>query len=870
MSVSFVRGKPNQILKNRLLQIERSSIEINTILNKQGSNIQIFLTSKLLKATDESSKTDAFQCLILAHILAIQKCSLFSVELITGVFDSLVNPIIENNVFSFQIFNYFFDNLDDFKSEFTKTLLSVFIHHFESLRKVGSFEAILFKILRNINHSLLTGHSIEFALQIIDLFSSKTDFLVRNCTRDLNSCVFFQFIKALQFCYQKPQFTATSNQILVLIRVFLSSLPAEEYLLNRETYSIISSLLKMSDFAKDFDSINLNELLETKSHQTAHVQVITSSIPVRVENYLIFILSSATRSSFNQHLNWLLNMSNVQSGEESELLIVDLIRYVLICTKDMYEEKDQNRIRRWLIIGWLFNAIKFEKVRLLAKRSIFIDWIADLKYLEEEQTELEIKRNLLAEEVPMTEIDLLVASKMNRFRIVFTGWELILNSFKNYPQLSNEFLEFAINLTQERSPSDDFGRNLYMIKMTNSALFRQMENSGYLNQKNLIKINEIFADFAQVMSLTESRKFPGKNINEFSQEKIEIIDQNSQMIFEKVSTENAYQNDQIIEKNFVSVSTNFLNDSSENFMDQTDGKSEYDSILTTISDIFSKIDQKLIKNKNKLAYFLQNQHRVFIEKLVSKVGEENSLEAQTNYCENGFFIFKNLSLMYESPSLTHELLKKASILFNSDLLAYSFLETAISFLMSSCHPFMLEVIVICYQAKGKKKEQVWDLMEIIARSMNQTPSISTAIEELFKWSFVHCDEKEFASFYLFVDELLKKIGSESVVYQWAGLFLNFIDERNFGCLISPDFIKPILRCVTSYLAEVLNQNVSKNLLVNAISIISACFFNRVEFDKLGHKCLFWKIKEISVVGSLMQYELNKLCFLAVNFYEEVV
>lgn len=156
-----------------------------------------------------------------------------------------------------------------------------------------------------------------------------------------------------------------------------------------------------------------------------------TQIPPFIEEYTQFIFASSTKLNFNKHLGWMLEKLEVSQNTISEYLLVDYVRYILMCTENTQSTNSPDKVHRWYILGWLLRYIKNDVFRMLAKQALFFDWIH-------------------------------YKNESGWFKVFEPSWLLIINSITKYKELSEELIEFLFLYAKEYDPSDSEVENNVM------------------------------------------------------------------------------------------------------------------------------------------------------------------------------------------------------------------------------------------------------------------------------------------------------------------------------------------------------------------------------------------------------------------------
>ena len=111
----------------------------------------------------------------------------------------------------------------------------------------------------------------------------------------------------------------------------------ECYQLGREFLRIFINVSKMSEFQKICQDLSQNfdgkpltmHLFEKKTFGGLNIFV-QQLIPVHVERKLEFLLNDVPSSSYTFYLKWFFDSIGLEFGQESESLLVDIVRYVIV------------------------------------------------------------------------------------------------------------------------------------------------------------------------------------------------------------------------------------------------------------------------------------------------------------------------------------------------------------------------------------------------------------------------------------------------------------------------------------------------------------------------------------------------------------
>lgn len=184
---------------------------------------------------------------------------------------------------------------------------------------------------------------------------------------------------------------------------------------------LISDLKKEDETgAIMFRKMLLNGYRDKDTHAS---NLVVTQIPPFIEQYMVFILNNSSKQNFNKHLGWLLEKLEIGQGTICEYILVDVVRFILLCTENSHSAHSAERVHRWYILGWLLRYIKSEVFAMLAKQALFIDW-------------------------------LYYRGESGWYKVFEPAWLLVINSISKYREMSEELLDFLFLLTKEYDPGN--------------------------------------------------------------------------------------------------------------------------------------------------------------------------------------------------------------------------------------------------------------------------------------------------------------------------------------------------------------------------------------------------------------------------------
>lgn len=208
-----------------------------------------------------------------------------------------------------------------------------------------------------------------------------------------------------------------------------------------ELDEIVSDLAKPdpdhpSGDVKIFQKMLANGYRDSKDFVAPYL--ILLQIPPFVEHYTQFICTSS-KLTFNKHLAWMLERLEVRQGGVSEVLLVDYVRYILLCLDrdpsgaSAGQSHSTDKVQRWYILGWVLRFMKSEVFKMFVKQALFFDW-------------------------------LFYKGEPGWFKVFEPVWLLMINSISKYKELSEELLDFLLIFYKEyQSVDPDIEKNLTRV-----------------------------------------------------------------------------------------------------------------------------------------------------------------------------------------------------------------------------------------------------------------------------------------------------------------------------------------------------------------------------------------------------------------------
>lgn len=295
--------------------------------------------------------------------------------------------------------------------------------------------------------------------------------------------VFLKAVRLVSLSHLYKELDELNKQLIQLITIIWKNHRKKCLCLGRELMRSLQELFKLNDLkfiSKDLSEIDPETNMEiyqgllnnkyTDPNFTPE-SLVQLQIPPFMEQYTTFILSTATKNNFNKHLNWMFERMKIQPNSLTESLIVDYIRYIIISAEDNTNDYYPNneKIQRWLILGWLLKYIKNDVYKTQAKQALFFEW---LYYDGDEE----------------------------KFKYFEPCWLMIVNSIPKYKEMSEELLDFLFLYAREfDSPSTKCEEKIVkvfeLIKRRHLTSLDMILESDSLNNYLKYKIKSMLKSF---------------------------------------------------------------------------------------------------------------------------------------------------------------------------------------------------------------------------------------------------------------------------------------------------------------------------------------------------------------------------------------
>mgnify|MGYP003695024817 CR=1 FL=1 len=111
-------------------------------------------------------------------------------------------------------------------------------------------------------------------------------------------------------------------------------------------------------------------------HQTGINIYVQQLIPVQSERKLEYLLNEVPHSSYTYYLKWFLDSIGLEFGQESETLLVDIVRHVIVNVHPPNEIIFESGVfQRYVLIGNLIQQQAHQYVQPWVLQALFYDWI---------------------------------------------------------------------------------------------------------------------------------------------------------------------------------------------------------------------------------------------------------------------------------------------------------------------------------------------------------------------------------------------------------------------------------------------------------------------------------------------------------------
>lgn len=369
------------------------------------------------------------------------------------------------------------DNFGVFLEKFNSVLLCfhrVKGQYFERLVQVMSFlfDCVGEKISATITLFLRNAYFQENSPEMLGYINFLLDFLIQKKERlsekleDYWVRIFYKLIRMMSVTLLYKELSDWNGKIILLLRYAWDKHRRTILAGGRELFRAMQEVIKVPELNFLFSELRKEDesgggpyyrkMLYNmyKEKDTLPGGLIIMQIPPFIEQYTIFVLNTSSKQNFNKHLGWMLDKLDIGKSTISEYVLVDFVRYILICTDNVHSGHSGEKVQRWYVLGWILMFLKSDVFKMLAKQALFIDWL----YYKGES---------------------------GWFKVFEPVWQLIINSITKYKELSEEMLDFLLLFSKEYDPTDNEGeqnvsRVFELFKHRNVTTLENLMDSEHL------------------------------------------------------------------------------------------------------------------------------------------------------------------------------------------------------------------------------------------------------------------------------------------------------------------------------------------------------------------------------------------------------
>ena len=141
---------------------------------------------------------------------------------------------------------------------------------------------------------------------------------------------------------------------------------------NRPELAMIKEELSKSIQGKPL----IKHLLEKRGNKQGESNVyVKFLLNCEVQRRLEFMLSRLPEINIQWHLKWLLEFAGIEFGKESESLLVDMVRFIVVNVTPTNEIIHSAVLQRYTLIGHLISQQKHHLHQSYVLQALFIDWL---------------------------------------------------------------------------------------------------------------------------------------------------------------------------------------------------------------------------------------------------------------------------------------------------------------------------------------------------------------------------------------------------------------------------------------------------------------------------------------------------------------
>eukprot|EP00347_Sterkiella_histriomuscorum_P022906 403336711 len=278
------------------------------------------------------------------------------------------------------------------------------------------FEVFL-ELIRCVTPITTDKKSVNLNVQLVDIFNRNINWVIQHPQQTrFSSLIFFKFLRQIEEHIDFDELRA--QEIALCLRIWEVK-KDECYDIGREFMRVFVNILRIPQMKIIFEDIIqiINEKplfyhLQGMQKQFRD-EYLRYLIPLSVEEKLNHMLINIPLEAYQWYLKWFVDSLKVQYGSDSETIMVDIVRHIVVNVKqDQNIVRQYNILPKYVLIAGIINSQKHEILMSATMSAVFIDW---LHFSE---------------------------SQMHLYE---PGMMLIYKSVDKYPQLSERLIEYLFS-----------------------------------------------------------------------------------------------------------------------------------------------------------------------------------------------------------------------------------------------------------------------------------------------------------------------------------------------------------------------------------------------------------------------------------------
>lgn len=759
MAAPFFTFSQFELIDRETNHIIEEVTRIEAVFNREPHSFMNFIREELLRLDDAYFRRNLIKAILIVAIKTAERQTIFDKDSFAQIYNFFILHNEENFQTSFQLFAFLFSSMARINEMYYSAALTTAAQFFQPFSKMFPVEHLLLSLLREVFDCRASPARLEFYRRLFEYLRAETTGILESVSDDFVTILFYKVIKTMAICKANKLLFDLESNLIELATALYDRCPSICLNSGRELFVAIKEISTNKKFQQLYSQINLEQLFRCSIDKRLHVLLMTSNIPTFIERMILFVITDGNRSSFNKQMNWIFRESQTILGEHSESFIVDMIRYVMICTREIHSIHERVRIRRWLILGWLINSIRTETVKSVAKQALFVDWIM----FDNPNNEDTFSKIGMEIETPFNndpnDRQMLMQQLLE---IVRPGWEIAINSLTKYYDFSHELFDHLVQIANEFDAQLNIGKALLAIKNENPALFLQLDKQKRIQEDVWKKLKEflVLAE-VQVSEVTRTYSPFGSSLMKApdSLGTSDITNVGNTMKIDygsstydpfKATESNAYENDST-HKSITQLDKMNESDIKNNLEKKYYSNGELSSNATVTENYIALVSKYQLETLIKMTTVRvqsgeQYFHNIYppesiesynqsLHQLLVDLETANHLNNSSNYSLSGFFSLDSFEPSSIQTLPLFVLLDYAEKMFVSDLQSYFDTEQFIVFLIERSIDLCAEALVIIYEAyKGNLSNQK-NLTEIVSRIFQRFKSTDEVALKLFKWVF---------------------------------------------------------------------------------------------------------------------------------------